>query len=243
MKKLLKVFACFGLALSVSACSGGKVEDKALDQLNLSIKKLSELSSYDFSSSVDVMIEGMSAKIHGSYLTEGGIQLATKVELESTDAPSETFAEIYIKDNMAYSSILGQKNKSEIDLSILDNLPIDVDKNFTIKKEDMKKYLTSATYIGDTLHLAFDSEALNESALPASGMEDNEIKELTIDIILENDFMKTATITTVLAIKDKEQKMVISLALDNINAVESIEFPSDLDSYTLATEQPALGDL
>lgn len=242
MKKLMTLFACLGLAITMASCSSTKVDEAALDKLETVAKKFTEVSSYDYSVTLVEKVEKISAKISGSFSATDGIQLSGIVDLEADGTAMDKFIEIYMKENMMYMSMLGTKIKSEVDLTAIDGLTMNPDE-ITIDKEVMKKYLSEATLKGNTLHLTFDPKSFSEVDLAVSETSADDIKELSMDITLEDDFMKSATLSTTAEIEGKKQTITITLALDKVNAVESIEFPSDLDSYILDESNSALNAL
>lgn len=56
MKKLAALVLSFGMLFSMAACSGSKVSDDALDKLESSVKKFSEVKNANYSADMDVVL-------------------------------------------------------------------------------------------------------------------------------------------------------------------------------------------
>lgn len=62
MKKLAALVLSFGMLFSMAACSGSKVSDDALDKLESSVKKFSEVKNANYSADMDMMKQKTSLK-------------------------------------------------------------------------------------------------------------------------------------------------------------------------------------
>ena len=69
MKKLLTLICSAGLLFSMAACSGSKVQDKALDALETSLNKIVEMKTATYSMGMDAKSgdETATLKISGGY--------------------------------------------------------------------------------------------------------------------------------------------------------------------------------
>lgn len=234
MKKLLKLAACLGLTISMVACSGSKVQDEALDQLETSIAKFSEISSFDYTVGVTSESDDVNLLVSGGFMSEDGIQFSCVIDLESNGTKMDKFMEVYLQDNMTYISMFGVKQKSEADLSSMAGFSFDGD-TFKLPKEEIKKALSEAKKDGNTLHLVFSKDFIKEameSNSTANTTGVSEISDLSIDVELENDFISKMTMNVTGKQKDKEITAVLTITISNVNNVTEIAFPSDLDSYT-----------
>ena len=63
MKKLAALVLSFGMLFSMAACSGSKVSDDALDKLESSVKKFSEVKNANYSADMDMTVDKENAKI------------------------------------------------------------------------------------------------------------------------------------------------------------------------------------
>lgn len=234
MKKLVKLSACLGLAISMVACSGSKVEDEALDQLETSIAKFSEVSSLNYTVGITSKSDDVNLQVHGGFVTEDGLQLSCIIDMESNGTKMDKFMEVYLKDNMSYISMLGVKQKSEADVSEMTGISFDAD-TFKLPKEEIKKSLSEAKKEGNKLHLVFSEDFIKENMETAS--KDNptgvsEISALSLDVELENDFISKMAMNVTGKQNDREITAELSITLTDINTVNEIEFPNDLDSYS-----------
>ena len=57
MKKLAALVLSFGMLFSMAACSGSKVSDDALDKLESSVKKFSEVKNANYSADMDMTVD------------------------------------------------------------------------------------------------------------------------------------------------------------------------------------------
>lgn len=62
MKKLAALVLSFGMLFSMAACSGSKVSDDALDKLESSVKKFSEVKNANYSADMDMTVDKENAK-------------------------------------------------------------------------------------------------------------------------------------------------------------------------------------
>lgn len=236
MKKLLKVAASIGLAITMVACSGSKVEDAALDQLETSIAKFSEISSFNYNIGVTSKSDDVNVQVYGGFVSEGGIQLSCVIDMESNGTKMDKFMEVYLKDNMSYISMLGMKQKSEADLSEMTGFSFDAD-TFKLPKEEIKKSLSEAKKDGNNLHLVFSEEYIKEymeSAAKDNPTGVSEISALSVDIELENDFISKMTMNVTGKQEGKEITAELSISITDVNTLDAVDFPSDLDSYSEA---------
>ncbi len=237
MKKLLTVFACIGLLFSLSACSGSKVEDAALDQLETSIKKFGEVESFHYSFGVDMSKQNSKVEVNGTFLSEGP-QMSMVVDMKANGLTMDKFMEMYLKDGMTYISTMGTNMKQDAGMDSFAGVSFDWD-DFNMDKEELKENLEEATLSGDKLHLVIKDDLIKESMkaqttnLTAAGLE--EVTGMAMDIELENDFVKTATIT--LSGKDTKGNSAtfeIYMNLNDINSAKDIAFPEGMEDWPLS---------
>ena len=62
MKKLTALLLSVGVLFSMSACSGSKVDDKALDALETAIQNVTEMKSADYDIQMEVSASGQMVK-------------------------------------------------------------------------------------------------------------------------------------------------------------------------------------
>lgn len=233
MKKLLKLALCVGFAISMVACSGSKVEDEALDQLETSIAKFSEISSFNYKVGITSETDDVNLQVHGGFVTEGGLQLSCVIDMEANGNKMDKFMEVYLKDDTSYISMMGIKQKSPADLSEMTGFSFDAE-TFKLPKEEIKKSLSEAKKDGNKLHLVFSEDFIKENmdtSSEANSTGISEISALSLDVELENDFISNMTMNVTGKQNDKEITVALSITISDVNTVTEIDFPSDLDSY------------
>lgn len=86
MKKLAALVLSFGMLFSMAACSGSKVSDDALDKLESSVKKFSEVKNANYSADMDMTVDKENAKIklYGGFISETKkpLQLSMIMDME-----------------------------------------------------------------------------------------------------------------------------------------------------------------
>lgn len=245
MKKLAKVLTCAAIMFIASACSGSKIQDDAITKLETGIKKATEMKSFDYAMDLTVDSENTTGKFYGTVTTEGGFQGSLVMDIAVNGVKADHFLEFYLKEDMMYVSMLGQKQKQTAGLSQIPDLSLDPD-TISIDKEDMKKAFSEATLDGETLHLVLEKSLLEENktkidSAASSLATIDQIKDAVIDIEFENDFMKKVTMTIVSTIEGEEQEIVFVFTFDNINKVDTVTFPADLDTYVEAEDSMLSG--
>lgn len=242
MKKLFTLFACVGLLFSLSACSSSKVEDEALDRLEASIKKFSEVQSFDYTIGADMGDQGK-MEISGTFLSEGP-QLSMVMDMEAQGVTLDKFMELYLKENTMYMSAMGTKMKQEADTSEFSGISFDPD-TMNFDRDALKENLDEATLSGNTLHLTVKEDLLKDNEAQMNSFASVGIDKITavsMDIELENDFIKDATIELKGTDADgKAASFQIYLKLNDINAAKEITYPEDLDTWPLAEDSGLLG--
>lgn len=216
MKKLAALVLSFGMLFSMAACSGSKVSDDALDKLESSVKKFSEVKNANYSADMDMTVDKENAKIklYGGFISETKkpLQLSMIMDMEASGQKLEKYMQLFVKDDTMYLNMM-----------------------------DMMKQKTSlkeASVKGNDLKLSFDVEKLNEETKKETEKNNVtdanvEFKKLDMDVTLNNDFMEKAVITMEMTNTKGETKQemngTISLTVKDINKVSSIDFPDFKD--------------
>lgn len=246
MKKLTALVLSFGMLFSMAACSGSKVNDDALDKLETSVKKFSEVKSANYSADMDMTVDKENAKIklYGDFITETKkpLQLSMTLDMEASGQKVEKYMQLHVKDDTMYMNMMDmmkQKTslKDAMGTASIPNMNFDAD-TFKMNKEDMKKYLKEASVKGNDLKLSFDVEKINEEAKKQTKKNNVtdanvEFKKLDMDVTLNNDFMEKAVITLEMTNTKGETKQelngTVSLTIKDINKVSNIDFPDFKD--------------
>jgi len=237
MKKIITLIACIGLLFSVAACSKNKIEDEALDKLEAGIKKFSEVTSFDYTIGADAPTMDGKVELYGTLLLKDKPELSATLNIDAQGQKIDKFMEIYFKDNMMYMSALGSKQKQKADMSGLSGNTLDPD-TLKVDKEKLKESLDEATIKDNKLHLVIKKDLIKksfeENGTNLSSVKIDEVTGMAMDIELEKDFMKSATITVEGKSEGKAATFQVYLKLDNINSAGDIAYPDDLDSWSEA---------
>ena len=227
MKKLAALVLSFGMLFSMAACSGSKVSDDALDKLESSVKKFSEVKNANYAADMDMTVDKENAKIklYGSFITETKkpLQMSMIMDMEASGQKLEKYMQLFVKDDTMYLNMMDmmkQKTslKEAMGTASIPNVNFDAD-TFKMNKEDMKKFL--------------NEEAKKETKKNNVTDANVEFKKLDMDVTLNNDFMEKAVITMEMTNTKGETKQemngTISLSVKDINKVSSIDFPDFKD--------------
>lgn len=243
MKKITAFVLSIGMMFSMAACSSSKVNDKALDALETSIQKFAELKSASYSAAVEAEAnkEKVNLKLYGDFIAATAKpEVSATLDMEASGQKIEKYMQIFYKDDMIYTNILGLTKQKASLKKMLGNTPIpaigfDSD-TFKLKKEDMKPYLKEASLNGNNLKLVFDTSKINDIANKQTSTTKTkvEFKKLNMDVTLNNGFMEKAVMSMDIkgaANSSKEQEVIAKISFDfkNINAVKSITYPSFKD--------------
>lgn len=249
MKKLTTCLLCAGLLFSLSACSGSKVEDKALDALETSINKIAEMKTASYKASVDTETEDgeeVNLTISGGYLFDtANPSITGTVDMSSGGQAMDGFLELYLKDQVMYLNfpMFGMKEKSpSMDLTDAGVIPDIDEESFQLNKEELKPYLKKATLDGSTLTIELDTKKFNEIMKDSQATADSLLptaSETTYNKVLLEIEVKDGFATKVILDLDGEQKSgtttekivgKITLEFSDINAKKPLNFP-DLSGY------------
>ena len=161
MKKLTALLLSVGVLFSMSACSGSKVDDKALDALETAIQNVTEMKSADYDIQMEVSASGQMVKagIDGTYNFESSKpQFSLGLDLSASGQKIDDYVTMYMDSNYVYTNMMGLQKEKEAIKDTMNQIPsISLD-NDTLKitKDKMKEYLEEASIKGDTLTLVFD---------------------------------------------------------------------------------------
>lgn len=249
MKKLITLIACFGLLFATTACSKEKVTDEALDQLESTISKTFEMKSFDYEIEVS---DGTTNTMvfRGAFQSEGAIGLSLSMDVTAEEQSMKDMMQLYLKDDTMYMSTFGVKQKQPANLSQISGLSFDMD-TLGFDKEALKTYLEEASLSGDTLHLSIKKEQLNGvgelagnslASIGDTSTDETKLDSLTIDVQLQDDYISSLTIEGKGKQGTEDINAKITLTLNNINKVESIDYPTDLDTYVESENSSFLGE-
>lgn len=256
MKKLTALLLSIGVLFSMSACSGSKVDDKALDALETAIQNVTEMKSADYDIQMEVSASGQMVKagIDGTYNFESSKpQFSLGLDLSASGQKIDDYVTMYMDSNYVYTNMMGLQKEKEAIKDTMNQIPsISLDKDtLKIPKDKMKEYLEEASIKGDTLTLVFDKEKLNKelkdnlnslasvnanvAGNSVANVKDATIKEVKLVVKLENGQFRKADMNFNMTQKanDKEEEANIKLSMEfkNVGKNQQVKFPADLKTY------------
>lgn len=239
MKKLSKIFIVFALSLGLFACSTNKFDNEAMDLLVEAINKLPDYRSANFelNGSIDDSEMGTKIDMKGSFKLDAGIGYAMKM------TSGNLTIEQYLNGNTLYSNTGGIKSKST--LPMIDQLHTMDKSSFKVEKDDLKEIFKEVKYDGEKITILFDNEKFNDEIVPILQQAAEELnptadmKEMKIELTLTKyKMIEKMNVTLKMDLASGENKLSstfkYNIKLSSINTVESIEYPTDLDTYTEA---------
>ena len=256
MKKLTALLLSVGVLFSMSACSGSKVDDKALDALETAIQNVTEMKSADYDIQMEVNASGQMVKagIDGTYNFESSKpQFSLGLDLSASGQKIDDYVTMYMDSNYVYTNMMGLQKEKEAIKDTMNQIPsISLDKDtLKIPKDKMKEYLEEASIKGDTLTLVFDKEKLNKelkdnlnslasvnanvAGNSVANVKDATIKEVKLVVKLENGQFRKADMNFNMTQKanDKEEEANIKMSMEfkNVGKNQQVKFPADLKTY------------
>lgn len=238
MKKICTLFACFGLCLTLAACSTqSKVDDAALDEVVSVVEKLKDMKSANYEVNAEVKADDESSKfkLYGAFMnTDKTPQVSFTMDIDSADGNLKKFIEYYMTQDYSYINLMDMKQKSPIDESVAgfeDMLDTTVESGLT--KEILKPYLKSASKNGDKISLVIDSSKVSAIEQFKSSVGTMVLGETTIDFTITDGFISTISLSVDTSDSETKEKtkIIATVNILDINKVTEIEFP-DLSDYT-----------
>lgn len=233
MKKILSLICVLCLGFALCGCSSKNNEDilaffkafhNTLDTESGHIQATMTMESND-TSTIDLDLQ---------YMQNGGLQVSSTVDLESNGNRQDDFLNFYIRDGKTYLNSMGTKSQS-----VLSNLGIDgSDKisfydpfmNFT--DEELCSFVKSSSKDGDTYSYQLDA-SLFSSLLDSLGTVN--VEDATLEATIEHEtlshFIFTLSGEQNIEKDQANVQITIDCTISDFNSLDSIDFPSDLESY------------
>ena len=162
------------------------------------------------------------------------IQLALSTDIAAESNKQEEYLQFYIKDGKTYLNSMGTKTQSTIDkIGLNENSTISMINPFlSFTDEQLCQFFTSSKKEGNHSAYTIDTSAL-ASLLDSLGTLT--INDATIECDIKDDVLENAVLKAQGTQKINEDSfdfiMTISLNVDQINSLDTINFPDDLDTY------------
>lgn len=233
MKKIFTFFISTFMILNLAACSSNN-DDYALE----------------FFSALDNTLELNSGHIQGTFTSnnedaskikfdlqlnqKNNLQLALDLDLEAGDNAEDNFLNFYIKDNKTYLNSYGTTSQS-----LLENLGINGSEKLSVYNpflnytdDELKALFTRSSKDGNNYSFAIDGSLIS-SYLDSMGSVT--IEDATLDATIEDNYITSLTLG-ISGLQDVETQQVvidvtIECTLDQINSLDTVTYPADLENY------------
>ena len=233
MKKIFTFFISTFMILNLAACSSNN-DDYALE----------------FFSALDNTLELNSGHIQGTFTSNNedaskikfdlqlnqkdNLQLALDLDLEAGDNAEDNFLNFYIKDNKTYLNSYGTTSQS-----LLENLGINGSEKLSVYNpflnytdDELKALFTRSSKDGNNYSFTIDGSLIS-SCLDSMGSVT--IEDATLDATIEDNYITSLTLG-ISGLQDVETQQVIidvtiECTLDQINSLDTVTYPADLENY------------
>lgn len=233
MKKIFTFFISTFMILNLAACSSNN-DDYALE----------------FFSALDNTLELNSGHIQGTFTSnnedaskikfdlqlnqKNNLQLALDLDLEAGDNVEDNFLNFYIKDNKTYLNSYGTTSQS-----LLENLGINGSEKLSVYNpflnytdDELKALFTRSSKNGNNYSFTIDGSLIS-SYLDSMGSVT--IEDATLDATIEDNYITSLTLG-ISGLQDVETQQVIidvtiECTLDQINSLDTVTYPADLENY------------
>lgn len=233
MKKIFTFFISTFMVLNLAACSSNN-NDYALE----------------FFSALDNTLELNSGHIQGTFTSNNedaskikfdlqlnqkdNLQLALDLDLEAGDNAENNFLNFYIKDNKTYLNSYGTTSQS-----LLENLGINGSEKLSVYNpflnytdDELKALFTRSSKYGNNYSFTIDGSLIS-SYLDSMGSVT--IEDATLDATIEDNYITSLTLG-ISGLQDVETQQVIidvtiECTLDQINSLDTVTYPADLENY------------
>lgn len=233
MKKIFTFFISTFMVLNLAACSSNN-DDYALE----------------FFSALDNTLELNSGHIQGTFTSNNedaskikfdlqlnqkdNLQLALDLDLEVGDNTEDNFLNFYIKDNKTYLNSYGTTSQS-----LLENLGINGSEKLSVYNpflnytdDELKALFTRSSKNGNNYSFTIDGSLIS-SYLDSMGSVT--IEDATLDATIEDNYITSLTLG-ISGLQDVETQQVIidvtiECTLDQINSLDTVTYPADLENY------------
>lgn len=233
MKKIFTFFISTFMILNLAACSSNN-DDYALE----------------FFSALDNTLELNSGHIQGTFTSNNedaskikfdlqlnqkdNLQLALDLDLEAGDNTEDNFLNFYIKDNKTYLNSYGTTSQS-----LLENLGINGSEKLSVYNpflnytdDELKALFTRSSKNGNNYSFTIDGSLIS-SYLDSMGSVT--IEDATLDATIEDNYITSLTLG-ISGLQDVETQQVvidvtIECTLDQINSLDTVTYPADLENY------------
>ena len=238
MKKIIGLFVCFLLSVSLASCAE---KETASEILNRASSKMNEANGIEMKMEVDVTmsLEGMDSDVEMSMeidtLSENLLNPEELIMSVSTAMSEEDTlygqSTVYYVDGVLYTDAYGTKTKAEMDAAARENLVnYDVNlseedlKNFTVtKSEDGVELKGKITDLSKAMELLSTGQMLDDSLL--------ETMNETMDALEMMDFEVIYEISNEDVLEEMSGIMQMRMQMEDMTVEMQIEIEGSYDYY------------
>ena len=258
MKKLIVLLLT--VMFVISGCSKESTEEAAIKAYINAANNMKNMKSANYA--LDVQVKGatnqqpqnLSFHLDGAYKADtSNIEVSASVDMKQEETSMDNIVSLYVKDQNLYLNLMNmQKTKSSLAsyMELLKdvNLTTDDSSTNTTDVEKIKPFLKETKKENDKITFTLDpvkvKEYLKKQAEEKNVSETDAIDQVTFDTLtftttIKDNFMHDGQLHVIAKNPDNEDEYIdvtLSFSFSDINKVNSISYPTDLDTYVEADE-------
>lgn len=234
MKKIFKYLSAFCLLITLSACSSTSNGEYALEFFN-ALDNTLDINSGHIEGEFNSAGSDSSKMIFDLQLNqEKTLNLAFDLDLEAGQNSEDNFLSFFIKDGKTYLNSYGTTSQS-----VVENIGLEADQKLSVSNpflsytdDELKAMFSKASKKDDTYTFTLDS---TEIGAILDSMGSVQIEDAVIEAKIEDDYITflSVQITGYQNLDSQQATIDINLTctIDQINQLNQVSFPSDLESY------------
>lgn len=233
MKKILSLLFAICLILNLSACSTN--DDEYILTFFDALDNTLDIDSGHIEGTVTSRSDDSSTMNFDLFLNQTeSIELALSIGLEANNNIQDDFIDFYIKDGKTYLKYLETTSQS-----LAENIGIDPTSKLSVSNpfldftdDELKAFFSSAKKDDNTYTFELNTTTIS-SLLDSLGSI--VVQDATLIATIENDYLESISlqITGVQTVNEDQASIDITIdaLFDQINSLDHIDFPDNLDSY------------
>ena len=233
MKKILSLACAFFLLIGLSGCHS-KSNDDILDFFEAFHNTLNAQSGHITAQIQMDTTDQSTIDIDLQMIQENDLQMALSVDLESNGNRQEDFLQFYTRNGKTYLNSMGTTSQSD-----LSNLGIDASEKIAVydpfmnfSDSELCDLIESSSKDGNTYSYTIDPTLIS-TLLDSLGTVD--VESSTLDAVIENETLSSFTLDVsgrqTLEETSENIRFKIDCQIEDLNKLQSIAFPEDLESY------------
>lgn len=233
MKKILSLACAFFLLIGLSGCHS-KSDDDILAFFEAFHNTLNAQSGHITAQIQMDTTDQSTIDIDLQIIQENDLQMALSVDLESNGNRQEDFLQFYTRNGKTYLNSMGTTSQSD-----LSNLGIDASEKIAVydpfmnfSDSELCDLIESSSKDGNTYSYTIDPSLIS-TLLDSLGTVD--VESSTLDAVIENETLSSFTLDVsgrqTLEETSENIRFKIDCQIEDLNKLQSIAFPEDLESY------------